>query len=379
MTRGAGARVGPFEVKVSLLRNSRTRTALVVGVAVLALAGCAGKKNEPRLVYEERPVELLYATGANRLDRGLWNQAVQYFGEVERQHPYSEWSRRAILMTAYAHYQANDYAEAIGDADRFISLYPGNPAAAYAHYLKAICYFEQIVDVGRDQAATGQALASLTEVTQRYPNTEYAADARLKIDMVNDQLAGKEMTIGRYYLRQGDTLAAIGRFKTVIDRYQTTSHTPEALYRLVEAYLTLGLLEEANRNGAVLGYNYPGDVWYRDAYRLLTRRGLRPAVEPQQRERRSLVSRLPFVKDKDATIRPPSDVPAEGAAPVQDAAPTAPVTAPEPAPMPEPAAPAAQAPAAEAPQAAPQQAEAEDQPQRRGGLLSRITGLGDDK
>lgn len=358
---------------MSLLRNSRTRTALVVGVAVLALAGCAGKKKQPRLAYEERPVELLYATGANRLDRGLWNQAVQYFGEVERQHPYSEWSRRAILMTAYAHYQANDYAEAIGDADRFISLYPGNPAAAYAHYLKAICYFEQIVDVGRDQAATGQALANLTEVVQRYPRTEYAADARLKIDMVNDQLAGKEMTIGRYYLRQGDTLAAIGRFKTVVERYQTTTHTPEALYRLVEAYLTLGLMEEAKRNGAVLGYNYPGDVWYRDAYRLLTSRGLRPSVEPEQRERRSLVSRLPFVKDKDATIKPPSEVPAGGEVPAPETAPTA---AP---PSPQASEPAAAPPAEDAPAPAPEPAATESQPQKRGGLLSRITGLGDDK
>jgi outer membrane protein assembly factor BamD len=273
-------------------------------MAALALAGCAGKDKKPQLAYEERPVELLYATGADRLDRGMWSQAVAYFEEVERQHPYSEWSRRAILMTAYAHYQANDYAEAIGDAERFISLYPGNPAAAYAHYIKAICYFEQIVDVGRDQAATGQALTALQEVVQRYPNTEYAQDARLKIDMVNDQLAGKEMTIGRWYLRQGDTLAAIGRFKTVIDRYQTTTHTPEALYRLVEANLTLGLNEEARRNGAVLGFNYPGDGWYADAYKLLTDKGLQPATAPSG-ERRSLLSRLPFVKDKSATIKPP--------------------------------------------------------------------------
>src|SRR4051812_18481606 len=148
-------------------------------MVALALAGCAGKPKRPKLAYEERPVELLYATGADRLDRGLWNQAVDYFAEVERQHPYSEWSRRAILMTAYAHYQADNYAEAIGDADRFISLYPGNPAAAYAHYLKAVCYFEQIVDVGRDQAATGQALENLRDVVQRYPRTEFAADARL--------------------------------------------------------------------------------------------------------------------------------------------------------------------------------------------------------
>ena len=340
---------------MSLLRNNRTRTALIVGCAALALASCAGKKEKPRLAYEERPVELLYATGADRLDRGLWNQAVQYFGEVERQHPYSEWSRRAILMTAYAHYQGNDYAEAIGDADRFISLYPGNPAAAYAHYLKAICYFEQIVDVGRDQAATGQALANLNEVVQRYPRTEYAADARLKIDMVNDQLAGKEMTIGRWYLRQGDTLAAIGRFKTVIERYQTTSHTPEALYRLVEAYLTLGLAEEAKRNGAVLGYNYPGDVWYRDAYNLLTDKGLRPAVEPAQSKKPSLVSRLPFVKDKDATIRPPA----------ADAAPAEVPAAESP-------------PALETPPTASNETPAPAEPAKRRGLLSRIPGLGGD-
>ena len=274
-------------------------------MVALALAGCAGKAKRPKLAYEERPVELLYATGADRLDRGLWNQAVDYFQEVERQHPYSEWSRRAILMTAYAHYQANNYAEAIGDADRFISLYPGNPAATYAHYLKAICYFEQIVDVGRDQAATGQALDNLREVVQRYPKTEYAADARLKIDMVNDQLAGKEMTIGRWYLRQGDTIAALGRFRTVIDRYQTTSHAPEALYRLVEAYLTLGLADEAKRNGAVLGFNYPGDPWYADAYGLLTDKGLRPSIEPTGKKG-GLLRHLPFRKDKTATIKPPS-------------------------------------------------------------------------
>ncbi|MBR7620520.1 outer membrane protein assembly factor BamD [Phenylobacterium sp. 20VBR1] len=290
---------------VSLLRNSWGRPALVACMVALALAGCAGKPKRPKLAYEERPVELLYATGADRLDRGLWNQAVDYFQEVERQHPYSEWSRRAILMTAYAHYQANNYAEAIGDADRFISLYPGNPAATYAHYLKAICYFEQIVDVGRDQAATGQALDNLREVVQRYPKTEYAADARLKIDMVNDQLAGKEMTIGRWYLRQGDTIAALGRFRTVIDRYQTTSHSPEALYRLVEAYLTLGLADEAKRNGAVLGFNYPGDPWYADAYALLTDKGLRPSIEPTGKKG-GLLRHLPFRKDKTATIKPPS-------------------------------------------------------------------------
>ena len=286
-----------------LVRNS-SRVVLVAAACALALAACSSNSKKPRLAYEERPVELLYAMGGNRLDRRQWNQAVDYFQEVERQHPYSEWSRRSILMQAYAHYESNDYAEAVAAADRFIQLYPGNPTAAYAHYIKAICYFEQIVDVNRDQAATGQALSALRDVVQRYPRTEYAADARLKIDMVNDQLAGKEMTIGRWYLNQGDTLAATNRFKTVVDRYQTTSHTPEALYRLVESYLTLGLLEEAKRNGAVLGYNYPGDIWYADAYKLLTSKGLKPAVEPKSDGGRGIF-RLPFTRDKEKTIEPP--------------------------------------------------------------------------
>ena len=288
-------------------RSAVVLTAVLVSVTV---GGCAGKAKKPTMAYEERPVELLYATGADRLDRGSWNEAVDYFREVERQHPYSEWSRRSILMTGFAHYQGNQYNDAIGDADRFISLYPGNPSASYAYYLKAVCYFEQIVDVNRDQAATEQALASLRDVVQRYPTSEYAQDARLKIDMVNDQLAGKEMAIGRYYLRQGQTLAGIGRFKTVIDRHQTTSHTPEALFRLVESYLTLGLFDEAKRNGAVLGYNFPGDRWYSDAYKLLNDAGLRPAVEPlTPGAKKNLLDRL--VRDKNATLAPPGEKPAK--------------------------------------------------------------------
>jgi len=292
-----------------LSTSNSKRVVLIATACALALSACASNKpKKPRLAYAERPVELLYATGADRLDRRQWNQAVAYFQEVERQHPYSEWSRRSILMQAYAHYESNDYSEAIADAERFIQLYPGNQTAAYAHYIKAICYFEQIVDVNRDQAATGQALESLRDVVQRYPQTEYANDARLKIDMVNDQLAGKEMTIGRWYLRQGDTLAAANRFKTVVDRYQTTSHTPEALYRLVEAYLTVGLLDEAKRNGAVLGYNYPGDPWYGSAYKLLTSKGLRPAVEPKSG---GGILKLPFSRDKKKTVKPPATVSAE--------------------------------------------------------------------
>ncbi len=257
-------------------------------LAALTLSACAGQRHQPKktdLAYQERPVELLYSTGAESLDKRKWSDAIRYFDEVERQHPYSEWSRRSILMTAFAHYEAQQYEDAIATADRFIALYPGNPSTAYAYYLKAVCYFEEISDVGRDQAATEQAQAGLREVIKRYPTSEYAVDAKVKLDLVRDQLAGKEMAVGRYYLRQGNPLSAIGRFKTVIDRYQTTSHAPEALYRLVAAYLSLGLTDEAKRDGAVLGYNYPGDRWYYDAYNLLTSKGLKPLIPPKEKHR----------------------------------------------------------------------------------------------
>ena len=289
-------------------------------VAAVTVSGCSTfKKKAPTLAYEERPVELLFSVGANALDRHQWADAVNYFREVERQHPYSEWSRRSILMTAYAHYESNNYAEAIADADRFITLYPGNAATPYAYYLKAICYFEQIVDVGRDQASTEQSQRSLGEVIKRYPKTEYATDSRFKLDMVQDQLAGKEMTIGRFYLRAGNPIAAIGRFRTVVDRYQTTSHAPEALYRLVEAYMTIGLMDEARKNGAVLGFNYPGDAWYRDAYALLTSRGLRPTVAPAGSGSGSVLPHLPFFprrKGPPALTAPPADAPATSVAQV---------------------------------------------------------------
>jgi outer membrane protein assembly factor BamD len=286
---------------------------IVLLALAVAVSGCHtfGKKKKPTLAYEEHPVDLLYNAGATRLDQHQWSEAVNYFREVERQHPYSEWARRSILMTAYAHYQANDYSEAIADADQFISLYPGNPTTPYAYYLKAICYFEQIVDVGRDQASTAAAGEALREVAKRYPYSEYAADARLKVDMVQDQLAGKEMTIGRYYLRAGDPMGAIGRFRAVVDHYQTTSHTPEALYRLVETYLTVGLVGEARKNGAVLGYNYPGDPWYQAAYALLTSKGYKPATAPNPGGHRGPHFPIFGHHDKGATLPPPGEAPAE--------------------------------------------------------------------
>ena len=274
-----------------MLAKVRVTPALaVVIIAAVALSGCQllQRKKKEDTTYVEQPVEQLYSVGAQRLDAHRWGEAITYFKEVERQHPYSEWSRRAILMEAYAHYEANEYSDAITDSDRFVQLYPGNGSAAYAYYLKAECYFEQILDVGRDQAATEQSLISMREVARRFPHSEYATDARLKIDMINDQLAGKEMTVGRFYLRQGDMLAAIGRFKTVIDKYQTTSHTPEALERLVEAYLTLGLIGEAKENAAVLGFNYPGDYWYQAAYTLMTQKGYPPSVKPSRLRRGGL-------------------------------------------------------------------------------------------
>ncbi len=258
---------------------------LLAAAAMVALAGCAhgraDKLAKADNAYQERPVELLYATGAERMDQHQWSAASSYFDEVERQHPYSEWARRAVLMEAFAHYEANQYDDAIAAADRFISLYPGSPNASYAYYLKAQCYFEQIVDVQRDQGYTEQAQTAFREVQKRYPTTQYAVDARLKQDMILDQLAGKEMSIGRWYLHQGLPLSSIDRFKVVVDKYQTTSHTPEALYRLVEANLTLGLRDEATKDGAVLGYNFPGDPWYSRAYALLTSKGLRPSAPPK--------------------------------------------------------------------------------------------------
>ncbi len=273
------------------MSGGRFAVLAVCGLVALALSACAGKPKKPDVAYEERPVELLYATGAQKLDKHQWNDALRYFDEVERQHPYSEWSRRSVLMEAFAHYEAGQYEDAIAAADRFTSLYPGNASASYAYYLKAVCYFEEISDVGRDQAATEQAQLALREVVKRYPQTEYAVDAKLKIDLVQDQLAGKEMAIGRWYLRQGNPLAAMGRFRTVLDRFQSTTHTPEALYRLVEANLTLGLRDEATKDGAVLGFNFPGDRWYKEAYDLLTAKGLKPATVPVTR-RRTYITRL---------------------------------------------------------------------------------------
>lgn len=266
------------------------KSLLLVTAALFLPAGCSmldGARNE-RLAYVERPVEQLYNDAYDQLANRSYQNAVLMFDEVERQHPYSEWASRANLMAAFASYQSNRYDEAIEAARRYISLHPGNDETVYAYYLIAISYFERIVDVGRDQGTTEDALAALEDVIRRYPDTEYAADARLKVDMVRDQLAGKEMAIGRWYLRRNQQLAAINRFKTVIDDYQTTSHTPEALYRLTEAYLSVGLDSEAEKTASVLGYNYPASVWYGDAYDLMLDEGTSLGTKPENRRKKIL-------------------------------------------------------------------------------------------
>lgn len=251
---------------------SRSKPAVVVAVvaAVLALSACAGgPKVRKDTRYVARDVETLYANAKIILDRKRYKEAAVMFDEVERQHPYSVWARRAQLMSGFSYWAARDYPQAVLSAQRFLSLHPGYKDAPYAYYLIAVSYYEQISDVERDQKSSQQALDALTELTRRYPATDYAADARLKIDLVQDHLAGKEMEIGRFYQGRQEWLAATMRFKSVIERYQTTSHVPEALQRLVESYLALGIPEEANKAAAVLGYNYPGSKWYERAFALI--------------------------------------------------------------------------------------------------------------
>jgi outer membrane protein assembly factor BamD len=248
-----------------MIRLPRSAKAALAAFALIALAAC-GEREEP---YVERPVEELYNDAVNAMSSQQYRRAARLFDEVERQHPYSVWATRAQLQAAYAHYQTNKYDDAIVALDRFIQLNPSNRDVAYAYYLKALCYYEQIVDVARDGRMTEQALNALQEVVRRFPDSVFARDARVKLDLTYDHLAGKEMEVGRFYLQRQQWLAAVNRFRTVVDKFQTTSHVPEALHRLVEAYMSLGLVDEARRSAAVLGHNYPGSEWYRDSFALV--------------------------------------------------------------------------------------------------------------
>ncbi|MEO6040379.1 MAG: outer membrane protein assembly factor BamD [Croceibacterium sp.] len=253
---------------------------VLLAAAVLAVVplvgGCSllGRGKRPAdTAYVARDVESLYTRAMQLLNQDHDSAAAaKLFDEVERQHPYSPWARRAQLMSAYAYYVHKDYTQAIQSAQRFLSIHPGNKDAPYAYYLVALCYYEQISDVERDQKVTQQALTALQEIQRRYPNSEYAADARVKVDLVNDHLAGKDMEIGRFYERTGNWLAAQLRFRNVVDKYQTTSHAPEALFRLTETNLALGIPEEAKKYAAVLGANYPGNVWYQRAFELMQKK-----------------------------------------------------------------------------------------------------------
>jgi outer membrane protein assembly factor BamD len=249
--------------------STRLIGAALAAATLVTLPACGGRTEGKDVAYVARDVETLYAEAQRRLDRGATLQAAALFDEVERQHPYSPWARRAQLMSAFSYYIARDYNKAIQNAQRFLSIHPGNKDAPYAYYLIALSYYEQISDVNRDQKITEQAQTALREVNRRFPQTEYAADARLKLDLVADHLAGKEMEIGRHYQRMGLWLAADMRFRNVVEKFDTTSHTPEALYRLTESSLALGVPQEAVKYAAVLGANYPGTEWYERAYKLV--------------------------------------------------------------------------------------------------------------
>jgi outer membrane protein assembly factor BamD len=266
-------------------RANRRRFARAAAMLLLAasLGGCSsfsgfnlfGSKDA---TTPDEPADRLYNEGLYYLNaRNDPKQAVKKFEEVDRQHPYSEWARKSLIMSAFAYYQAGNYDECVTAAKRYISLHPGSPDAAYAQYLIGSSYFDEIPDITRDQARTDKALAALDEVVRKYPTTEYATSAKQKVEVARDQLAGKEMQIGRYYLERKDYTGAINRFKVVVTRYQTTRHVEEALERLTEAYMALGIVGEAQTAAAVLGHNFPDSPWYKHAYTLVKSGGVEPS------------------------------------------------------------------------------------------------------
>jgi outer membrane protein assembly factor BamD len=254
---------------------ARLARAAALSLAV-ALAGCSLFDTDKAIPDE--PADKLYNEGLFLLNQKKDpKEAAKKFEEVDRQHPYSEWARKSLIMSAYAYYEAGAYEESVTAARRYITLHPGSPDAAYAYFLIGSSNFDQIAEVSRDQERTEKAVAALDEVVRKYPNTEYAVAAKRKIEIARDQLAGKEMDIGRWYMQRRDYTGAINRFKVVVTRYQTTRHVEEALLRLTEAYLTLGIVDEAQTSAAVLGHNFPDSRWYKDAYTLVQTKGLQPS------------------------------------------------------------------------------------------------------
>jgi len=257
----------------SLLRS------VVVAAALVALSACSSDDEASLVEDDARPADVLLAEANATLLDGNPAQAAAQYEEVERLHPWSNEAKEAMIQASFAYYQAGQYEQAALAAERFLQFYPTDAEAARAQYLIGVSYYDQIADVGRDQGNTRRALQELTAVVDRYPETSYARDAKLKIDLTRDHLAGKEMEIGRFYLKRGQHVAAINRFRTVIERYQTTTHAPEALHRLVESYLAMGVTNEAQTAAAVLGHNFPGSDWYADSYDLLTGANLSPSED----------------------------------------------------------------------------------------------------
>lgn len=243
----------------------------VAAFVLVGLVACSSSEKESK-AYTEGSVGKLYNQAMDQLLAQRYTESARLFDEVDRQHPYSRWAERAQLMAAYSKYRYKKYDDAVIAIDRYIQLHPNGRGIAYARYLKAQAYYEQIKDVRRDQTPARQSLASFEELIRRHPESQYSRDAQRKVDLIRDHLAGKEMDVGRFYLRQNRQLAAIGRFRTVVEKYQTTSHVPEALYRLTAAYTALGVTDEARKIAAILGYNYPASEWYIDSYELVTGR-----------------------------------------------------------------------------------------------------------
>ncbi len=261
-----------LSIQVQKIRSSLF--GVIVFALGMAVAACSTTDEAPE--YVEQTVETLYNTAVNALEDEQYDIAATRFDEVERQHPYSKWATKSQIMSAYSLYMSNKYDEAILALDRYIQLHPSGKDTAYAYYLKGLTYYEQISDVGRDQEMTEKASALFSELMKRFPESEYAKDAKIKFELTKDHMAGKEMSVGRYYLERKMYLAAINRFKLVVDKYQTTTHIPEALHRLVEAYLALGVVDEARKFAAVLGHNYASSPWYLDSYAILEDPSVRP-------------------------------------------------------------------------------------------------------
>ncbi|HRV62475.1 MAG: outer membrane protein assembly factor BamD [Rhodobacteraceae bacterium] len=262
-----------------MARGIQTAKGVAVLALTLSLAGCGSNKVED-VPLDQLDAESIFQLGEQSLEsERKAENAVYYFSEVERLYPYSEMAKRALIMQAYGYHKDKDYENSRAAAQRYIDTYPAEEDAAYAKYLLALSYYDQIDEVGRDQGLTFQALQALRAVIEEYPDSDYARSAILKFDLAFDHLAAKEMEIGRYYLRRHHFTAAINRFRVVVEQYQTTTHTAEALYRLIECYLSLGLTDEAQTAGAILGYNYRSTPWYEDGYRLLTKQGLAPEAK----------------------------------------------------------------------------------------------------